>query len=85
MKAHLYKDYTEKWRLQLLVRPDRCCRRHTCKTAKFTADQAPQSIIFCVVLVKMGRHTKNQPDLQINVASADFLGFLVHTSAPNLS
>ena len=90
MKANFYLDYTEKRLLQRLVRPDRCRRRHTGKTAKLTAtadraDQVPQLPIFCVVLVKMGLHTKNQPDLSINVPRADFLGFLVPTSAPNLS
>ena len=49
------------------------------------ADQAPQSPILGVVLVKLSLHAKNQPDLTINAARADFLGFLLPISAPNLS
>ena len=49
------------------------------------ADPAPRSPIFCVLLVKMGLQTKNQPDLLINVPRAYFLGFVVSTSAPELT
>ena len=38
------------------------------------ADQAPQWPILGAVRVKLSLHAKNQPDLSINAAEADFLG-----------
>ena len=68
------------------------CRRRqfshftaTAAAAMVWADQVLQSPILGVVLVEMSLHTKNQPDISINVASAPFIGFLVPTLAPNLS
>ena len=49
------------------------------------ADKTSQLPIFCVVLVKMDLHTRNQLDVILNVARADLIGFLVPSLAPKLS
>ena len=88
MEANSYYKFAENWRFRRLVHP--VCRHHqfshlivTAVAATVWADHALQLQNFRIVLAKMSLHAKNLPDLSINVARAEILGFLIPTSAPD--